>query len=163
MNAFIKSRLGGKCPVPWMITQNDHTLGVSNGDVGVVMPAEPGDAQYVCLEAPGGIRKIRAELLPSKELAFASTIHKAQGSEYGEVVILMPPQGGSPILTREILYTGITRTKGKVHIYAGLESIRVCCEQRVERVSGLLAGRCARRANSSAQREFCYNMCHGDE
>lgn len=163
MNAFIKSRLGGKCPVPWMITQNDHTLGVSNGDVGVVMPAEPRDAQYVCLEAPGGIRKIRAELLPSKELAFASTIHKAQGSEYGEVVILMPPQGGSPILTREILYTGITRTKGKVHIYAGLESIRVCCEQRVERVSGLLAGRCARRANSSAQREFCYNMCHGDE
>ncbi|MBO7721114.1 MAG: exodeoxyribonuclease V subunit alpha [Kiritimatiellae bacterium] len=139
VNAFVKSRLGGNGPVPWMITQNDHTLGVSNGDIGVVMPNEPGEAQYVCLEAPGGVRKIRAELLPSKELAFASTIHKAQGSEYRDVAILMPPQGDSSLLTREILYTGITRAKGKVHVYAGPASVKVCCEHKVERASGLLA------------------------
>ena len=82
-------------------------------------------------------RPIRLELLPAIELAFATTIHKSQGSEFDDVAIVLPPDGESPLLTREILYTGITRTKGAVRICAGEESIVACCQKAVERVTGL--------------------------
>ncbi len=132
---YIKALLGDECPVPVMITQNDHMLGVSNGDVGVVMP---GDGQYLHLPTEGGVRPpIRLELLPATELAFASTVHKSQGSEFTDVALMMPPNASSPLLTREILYTGITRTKKRVLLYAGEESVRRCCEKRVARVTGL--------------------------
>lgn len=103
-------------------------------DVGVVMPDEP---KVLYLQANGGLRSIWLELLPATELAFATTIHKSQGSEFDDVAIVMPPDGESPLLTREILYTGITRTKGTVRIYAGTAAIKACCEKSVERATGL--------------------------
>lgn len=135
MNEFVKKSLGGKCPVPIMVTKNEKALNVWNGDVGVVMPD---DGQCVHLPSESGIRRLRLELLPAFETAFASTIHKAQGSEYRDVAIVMPPDGESPLLTREILYTGITRTRRSVHLYSGEAAVRRCCEHTVERVSGLL-------------------------
>ena len=117
-----------------MITQNDTLQGVSNGDVGVVMPD---DSQSLHLPLAGETRSIRLELLPATELAFATTIHKSQGSEFDDVAIVLPPDGNSPLLTREILYTGITRTKGSVCLYAGEASITACCQRAVERVNGL--------------------------
>ena len=134
LNEFVRKLLGRKCPVPMMITQNDRLQDVSNGDVGVVMPDDP---KNLHMPAADGIRTIRLELLPETELAFATTIHKSQGSEFGDVAIVMPPDGDSPLLTREILYTGITRTKGTVRIYAGEASVVACCEKSVERVTGL--------------------------
>ena len=135
LNEFIKSRLGKSCPVPMMITQNDRLQAVSNGDVGVVMPD---DARMLYLPGEGKPRAIRLELLPATELAFATTIHKSQGSEFDDVAIVLPPDNANPLLTREILYTGITRTKGSVHIYAGDASIKACCQKTVERVTGLV-------------------------
>ena len=134
LNEFVKKLLGRGCPVPMMITQNDYLQGVSNGDVGVVMPDDP---QRLHLPAAEGTRSIRLELLPAMELAFATTIHKAQGSEFGDVAIVLPPDGESPLLTREILYTGITRTKGGVRIYASESAVVSCCRNAVERVTGL--------------------------
>lgn len=135
LNEYIKRLLGKKCPMPVMITRNDHSLEVQNGDVGVVMPDEP---QYIYLPTlEKGVRKLRLELLNGTELAFATTIHKAQGSEFGNVSIVMPPEADLPLLTREILYTGITRTKGAIRIYAGEASIKACCEKSVERETGL--------------------------
>ena len=132
---WIRKALGKNCPVPMMITRNNETLGVRNGDVGVILPNDP---QTLHLPAAnGGRRTLRLELLPDTELAFASTVHKAQGSEFLDVAIVMPPAGENPLLTREILYTGITRTKGKVFLFAGEESVRRCCECGVERVTGL--------------------------
>ena len=133
-----------KCPAPLMITKNDRTLGVDNGDVGVVMPDDP-----KTLHLPGG-RKIRLELLPDTELAFASTVHKAQGSEFDDVAIVLPPNTGKPeerkeesdsfkLLTREILYTAITRTKKTVAIWGSEDAIRHCAKHAIERVSGLAA------------------------
>lgn len=133
LNDFVKNLLGHKTPIPYMITQNDQYLNVSNGDVGVVMANEP---NLLYLASGSGTRNIRLELLPSIEMAFASTIHKSQGSEFTDVAIVLPPSGDNPLLTREILYTGITRTKKKVFLYAGEESIRHCCEFKVERISG---------------------------
>jgi len=115
-----------------MITQNDKTLGVANGDVGVVMPGDPKS-----LYLPGRDKPIRLELLPETELAFASTVHKAQGSEYNDVAVVLPPDGESPLLTREILYTAITRTKGKVYLYGSDKSIETSCKHKVDRVMGL--------------------------
>jgi len=134
LNEFVKKLLGRGCPIPMMITQNDRLQDVANGDVGVVMPNDP---QRLYLPMAGGTRSIRLELLPSMELAFATTIHKSQGSEFDDVAIVLPPDGDSPLLTREILYTGITRTKGGVRIYAGEASIVACCQKAVERVTGL--------------------------
>ena len=139
LNRYVESVLGNGCPRPVMITQNDRMLEVHNGDVGVVMPRQSlQDPQYLCLPTlKNGIRRIRVELLPGTESAFATTIHKSQGSEYGDVAIVLPPKDESPLLTREILYTGITRTKGTVRIYAGDASLEACCRRSVERLTGL--------------------------
>ena len=134
LNDFVKKLLGRGSPVPMMITQNDRLQDVANGDVGVVMP---GDSQSLYLPMAGRPRPIRLELLPAMELAFATTIHKSQGSEFDDVAIVLPPGGDSPLLTREILYTGITRTKGSVRLYAGEASVAACCQKAVERVTGL--------------------------
>ena len=135
-----------------MITKNDRTLEVSNGDVGVVIPDDP-----KTLHLPEG-KKVRLELLPDTELAFASTVHKAQGSEFDDVAIVLPPNSGKKkaktddnveaegaeeagsfkLLTREILYTAITRTKGRVHIWASEDSVRHCVNHGIHRVSGLV-------------------------
>jgi exodeoxyribonuclease V alpha subunit len=76
--------------------------------------------------------------LPSRETAWALTIHKSQGSEYDQVAIVLPLQA-SPVLTRELLYTGITRSRGAVAIIASEASLRASIEQRIERSSGLRA------------------------
>ena len=134
LNEFVKKLLGRGCPVPMMITQNDRLQGVANGDVGVVLPDEP---KVLYLPGDERPRSVRLELLPATELALATTIHKSQGSEFDDVAIILPPDGENPLLTREILYTGITRTKGSVHVYSGDEAIRACCRKSVERVTGL--------------------------
>ncbi len=148
----LEKKLDKKCPVPLMITKNDRTLEVSNGDVGVVIPDDP-----KTLHLPEG-KKVRLELLPDTELAFASTVHKAQGSEFDDVAIVLPPNSGKKkaktddnveaegaeeagsfkLLTREILYTAITRTKGRVHIWASEDSVRHCVNHGIHRVSGLV-------------------------
>ncbi len=153
---WIRKRLGKNypkgCPTPLMITQNDKTLEVENGDVGVVMPDNP-----KVLHLPGG-KTVRLELLPGTELAFASTVHKAQGSDFKNVAIVLPPNPVKPktatdgkpeeekpeansfkLLTREILYTAITRTKGNVHLWASDDAIRHCAETPIRRVSGLVS------------------------
>ncbi len=136
LNEFLKERFGTKYPIPMMITQNDRLQAVSNGDVGVVMPNEP---RVLYLPGADGPRHIRLELLPAMELAFATTIHKSQGSEFDDVAIVLPPDGENPLLTREILYTAITRTKGGIHLWASEKSIRRCSEHSIERVSGLFS------------------------
>jgi exodeoxyribonuclease V alpha subunit len=149
---WIKKRLKKGCPTPLMVTRNDRTLGVENGDVGVVMPDDP-----KVLHLPGG-KTVRLELLPETELAFASTVHKAQGSDFKDVAIVLPPNPGKPktstdgkpkeekpeensfkLLTREILYTAITRTKGSVRLWASDDAILHCAGNSIQRASGLVS------------------------
>ena len=138
-------RLDRECPIPIMITRNDPTLDVSNGDVGVVIPAA-GDPEGMALslrsEGREETRKTPLSLLPQRETAFATTIHKAQGSEFRNVIIVLPKtEPGSPAdapLTRELLYTALTRTgKGECFIYADDAAIRRCCENKTVRCTGL--------------------------
>ena len=143
LNAFVKSLLGDDAPIPMMIIKNDHSLGVNNGDVGVVIPKLKDESLHLPT-TDGNIHSIPLALLPKTEMAFASTIHKAQGSEYKDVVIVLPPISqmydtklDNPLLTREILYTAITRTKKAVFLYGGDDSIRTCCTHAVKRQTGL--------------------------
>ncbi len=138
LNGIIRKLLGEQTPVPMMIVKNNHSLGVSNGDVGVVMPNE----DTLCLlKEDGTVRSIPLALLPDLELAFASTIHKAQGSEYKNVIIVIPPTAGiqdvNPLFTREILYTAITRTKKQIFLYSDNASIKTCCRECIKRQTGL--------------------------
>ncbi len=138
LNGIIRKQLGEKSPIPMMIVKNNHSLGVNNGDVGVVMPNE--DTLYL-LKEDKTVRSIPLSLLPDREMAFASTIHKAQGSEYKDVIIVIPPtaraQKVNPMLTREILYTAITRTQEHVFLYSDDTSIRTCCKNGTKRQTGL--------------------------
>ncbi|MEJ8840162.1 exodeoxyribonuclease V subunit alpha [Ramlibacter sp. AN1133] len=101
---------------PVMVTRNDYALGLMNGDVGIALPlpvaGEPGRTMLrVAFEgSDGGIRWILPSRLPEVETVFAMTVHKSQGSEFDHAALLLP-QEASRVLTRELVYTGITRAK----------------------------------------------------
>jgi len=96
---------------PVMVTRNEPSLGIYNGDVGIVLPAACApDRLRVVFAATGGIRTISPSRLANVETAFATTVHKSQGSEFEHVALALGARGG-PVLTRELLYTGITRAR----------------------------------------------------
>jgi exodeoxyribonuclease V alpha subunit len=101
---------------PVMVTRNDYTLGLMNGDVGVTLALplreEPGRVvlRVAFQGSDGGIRWILPSRLREVETVFAMTVHKSQGSEFGHAALLLP-QESSRVLTRELVYTGITRAR----------------------------------------------------
>jgi len=123
---------------PVLITTNDYHLGLFNGDVGIVLPdPQANDALRVFfLAADGAVRKLHPMRLPEHETVHAMTVHKSQGSEFGRVLLLLPDRD-VPILTRELIYTGITRAKRRVEIWATETVFRTAISRRIERRSGL--------------------------
>lgn len=121
-----------------MITVNDYNLKLFNGDVGIVFPdPEAGDAPRVFFPASGGgVRKISPVRLPLHETVYAMTIHKSQGSEFDRVLMLLPGHN-SELLTRELIYTGITRAKNEVEIWSDEEVFITAVSRRIDRKSGL--------------------------
>ncbi len=121
-----------------MITVNDYALRLFNGDVGIALPdPEQHGALAVFFPAEdGGVRKISPLRLPAHETVFAMTVHKSQGSEFDRVLLVIPPTD-SLVLTREILYTGITRARSSVEIWCGEELLAAAVTRRIERRSGL--------------------------
>ena len=117
---------------PILITVNDDLTGLRNGDTGHL--AKQGDAWMACID--GGSSPVEVSRLPAHETAFALTIHKTQGSEYESVVVALPARP-SPVLTRELLYTGITRTKGAVTVVGSEAAIRAAIGRPIVRSSGL--------------------------
>jgi exodeoxyribonuclease V alpha subunit len=121
---------------PLLILRNDLNLQVFNGDVGLVLKDAQG--QYLCYfdeEHPqsGGISLSR---LPEHDTAFAMTVHKAQGSEFDHVVVMLP-HDTSPILTREWLYTASTRAKKTLTLIGSIQALSVALSQVTQRHSGL--------------------------
>jgi exodeoxyribonuclease V alpha subunit len=128
---------------PLIVTENDYGLHLYNGDVGVVMREDSGELRVFFPGAASGedLRSFMPGRLPSHEVVYAMTVHKSQGSEFDRVLLILPPEA-SPLLTRELLYTAITRARKKVEIWGSEEVIRKCIEQRVERVSGMVGHQC---------------------
>jgi exodeoxyribonuclease V alpha subunit len=123
---------------PVMITRNDHNLALFNGDTGIILPdAEAGgELRAFFLSAEGKLRRFLPSRLPLHETAFALTVHKSQGSEFDRLLLILPEKE-SPVLTRELLYTGITRARSGVEIWTSAEIFRTAVARRTERTSGL--------------------------
>jgi exodeoxyribonuclease V alpha subunit len=122
---------------PLMITRNDYHLKLYNGDTGVILPDGPGKGLKAFFQAPDGtIRKFHPARLPEHETVYAMTVHKSQGSEFDRVLLLLPDRE-FPVLTRELLYTGITRAKKSVEIWARPPVFEKAISRRTERASGL--------------------------
>lgn len=119
---------------PVIVTANDHQLGLFNGDIGVV--CHEGGARRVFFAAEGRPRAVPLGRLPQHETVYAMTVHKSQGSEVKRVALVLPPEP-SPILTRELLYTAVTRARDHVDVFGSPAVLSHAMGRRIERASGL--------------------------
>lgn len=120
---------------PVMISRNEPALGLFNGDIGIAMPDEQGKLR-VWFEQQGEVRAVLPSRLPEHQTVYAMTIHKSQGSEFTKVLMVLPDQD-SPLLTRELVYTGITRAKEECELYCRWTVFRQATERRTRRSGGL--------------------------
>jgi exodeoxyribonuclease V alpha subunit len=123
---------------PVMVTRNDAALGVFNGDIGIVLRGPAGDPTLRAHFLDGDtLRSIPVGRLPQVETAFAMTVHKSQGSEFGHVALVLP-ETDLPVLTREGVYTGITRARRALTLVArDLALLDRALQRPTLRVSGL--------------------------
>ena len=123
---------------PITITQNDYNLGLFNGDSGIILPDHEScdELRAFFVSAEGRLRRFLPTRLPKHETAFAMTVHKSQGSEFKKVLLILP-ENDAPILTRELLYTGLTRAREGVELWASESVLRAAIARRVTRKSGL--------------------------
>ncbi|MDP2609620.1 MULTISPECIES: exodeoxyribonuclease V subunit alpha [unclassified Oceanobacter] len=121
---------------PVMVTRNDYDLGLFNGDIGVTVTDAAGALRVAFQTADGGVRYLLPSRLPSHETSFAMTVHKSQGSEFVAVQLLLPPLW-QPVITRELVYTAITRARERFVLLTSHGCWRQGLASRVERASGL--------------------------
>lgn len=123
---------------PVMVTRNDPALGVFNGDVGVTLPGPSGSAALRVFFLDGDkLRSVGVSRLAHVETAFAMTVHKSQGSEFLHTALVLP-QGGGKVLTRELVYTGITRARESFTLFeAQTGLLRLAIDTMSKRASGL--------------------------
>ncbi|NLT30847.1 MAG: exodeoxyribonuclease V subunit alpha [Propionibacterium sp.] len=117
---------------PVMVTRNDRDFGLFNGDTGVVI--DTGDGPRVVFEEDG--TRWAPALLDGLVTVHAMTIHKAQGSQFGRVAVVLPP-ADSPLLTKELLYTAVTRAKHGVDVIGTADAVRLAVGRPANRASGL--------------------------
>ena len=124
---------------PVLITRNNYSLELFNGDVGVTMTAPDSKSKelFVYFQGVSGEpRRFLPNRLPEHETAYAMTVHKSQGSEFEKVLLILPNQD-YPVLTRELLYTGITRARKNISIWGTEGIIKTTIFRKIERTSGL--------------------------
>jgi exodeoxyribonuclease V alpha subunit len=123
---------------PLLITRNDYNLRLFNGDVGIVLPDPEAnnDLRVFFPDADGTLRRLHPLRLPEHETVYAMTVHKSQGSEFDKVLFILPDKD-YPVLTRELIYTGITRAKEGIEIWGTEEVFRTAVSRRIKRTSGL--------------------------
>jgi len=139
METMMLSKSGGFYKgQPILILQNDYQIGLFNGDIGMVWPDANGVLQ-VYFTGETGLRAVSPARLPQHETAYAMTIHKSQGSEFGSVLMIVPP-GDLPVLTRELVYTGVTRARKHLELWYDESAFRVAVGRRIQRWSGLQDG-----------------------
>ena len=119
---------------PLLATRNDASLGLSNGDTGVVV--RDGEHLVAVFDTALGIVRFDPVQLDDVDTAYAITVHKSQGSEYDTVVMILPPVT-SPLVGRELLYTGITRAKQRLLVVGSSAVVRLSVETPTRRMTGL--------------------------
>jgi exodeoxyribonuclease V alpha subunit len=136
---------------PVLIQRNEPALGLFNGDIGIALPASAAAAAelrvwFADAQAEGGCRAVAPARLPAHDTAFAMTVHKSQGSEFDRVLLVLPQRSGaaaageaSRVLTRELLYTAITRAREQVALAASEPVLRAAIGTPTRRDCGLRA------------------------
>jgi len=119
-----------------MVTRNDYAKELFNGDVGVVIRDRSG-AYRAFFPRFGSYIAFSMEVLPPWELAFAVTVHKSQGSEFDDVLLVFPQDDGHRLLTREIVYTGVTRARKRMILYGTESALQQALGRKIDRQSGL--------------------------
>ena len=132
---------------PILITKNNPDLDINNGDIGIIINKNHHSKSIEGLkseeklsaffEIKGKIVEIPLMYITDFETAFAMTIHKSQGSEYDKVFVFFPNNPDHPLLTRELIYTAVTRAKSACYVYASENVIRNCIRKQIKRVSGI--------------------------
>ncbi|KVM87389.1 AAA family ATPase [Burkholderia stagnalis] len=123
---------------PVMVTRNDYALGLFNGDIGIALPDAQGALRVWFRRADGTARAVSPAALPPHETAFALTVHKSQGSEFDEAALVLPAAFGR-VLTRELVYTAVTRARTRVQVIGGRRVLAQAIATRTQRDSGLSA------------------------
>ena len=119
-----------------LIGENSYRHGLFNGDIGVCLRDDAGAMVAWFAAAGGGVRGFHPAALPAHGGAFAMTVHKAQGSEYDTVWLQLPRQDARP-LSRELVYTALTRARSEVHVCANQAVLSAALARHAQRVSGL--------------------------
>lgn len=122
---------------PVMITQNNYHLGLYNGDIGLCLADESGQLRVYFQMADGDIYDFQPSRLPSHETVYAMTVHKSQGSEFAHTVLALP-QNSVPVVTRELIYTGITRAKKQLTLFSDLALMARAIKHKTQRFSRLV-------------------------
>ncbi len=127
--------------MPLMILKNDYGLELFNGDVGAIISSEEGgQVLKACFPGRKGKDKsLSPARLPEYQMSYAMTVHKSQGSEF-ERVLLILPDPESPVLTRELLYTALTRARKGVEIWGSHDAVRAAINNSIYRESGIEVG-----------------------
>lgn len=123
---------------PIMVTANDYELGVFNGDVGLVLPEEKATGPLMAYfpDPAGGVRRIAPARLSGIETGYAMSIHKSQGSEFDQVHVILPDTD-SAVLSRELIYTAVTRARSRVIIWGMEDVLAKALARKIVRHSGL--------------------------
>lgn len=124
--------------LPIMVTKNDAQMKLFNGDIGIILRDESQSLKAYFKTSQGEIRAVSPATLPEHESVYAMTVHKSQGSEFKKVQLILS-EHLSPIMTRELIYTGITRARERVEIWGKTEVFHQAIAQEVKRSSGLRA------------------------
>lgn len=142
IEAGLGARAEGAAPLhrhgrPVLVTANDHATGLANGDLGVLW--DDGSGLAACFpDAAGGVRRIAAARLPPCDTGWAITVHKAQGSEAAEAIVILPPEP-HPLASRELLYTAATRARERLLLVADPALTAAALARRERRTTGLAA------------------------
>jgi exodeoxyribonuclease V alpha subunit len=126
---------------PILITQNDYQLQLYNGDVGILLPdveatENPDQLWAWFIGKENTLRRFAPARLPQHEAAYAMTVHKSQGSEFDRVLFILPDRD-APVLSRELIYTGLTRARSQVELWWNEAVFVKAVARRAERNSGL--------------------------
>ncbi|WP_311752187.1 exodeoxyribonuclease V subunit alpha [Proteus columbae] len=122
---------------PIMIQRNDSTLGLFNGDIGIMLNNDEGEMKAFFQLPDGKLKAIQPSRLPQHETAYVMTVHKSQGSEFTHTALVLPDKF-SPVVSRELLYTALTRAKQKLSLYASESMVKMAIQTRIQRRSGLI-------------------------
>jgi len=122
---------------PVMIARNESSLGLFNGDIGIALGGE--DGLRVWFPMPDGtVKSVQPSRLPQHDTAWVMTVHKSQGSEFDHAALVLPNQF-VPVVTRELVYTAVTRARKRLSLYADKQILKKAIMTGTERRSGLMA------------------------